>query len=101
MTAGFISKWYLVMAALEQGYWPLAAVALAGSLLAAIYLWKLVELAYFQQPDSDAAQIREAPLSLLVPTLLVTASTIYFGINTDLTVGVATMAAETLIGGVR
>lgn len=101
LTAGFISKWYLVMAALEQGYWPLAVVVLAGSLLAAVYLWKLVEMAYFQQPESSAAEIKEAPLALLVPTWLVIASTLYFGINTDLTIGVATLAAETLIEGVR
>ena len=41
-TAGFISKWYLVLAALEQQDWLIALVVLAGSLLAVVYVWKLV-----------------------------------------------------------
>jgi multicomponent Na+:H+ antiporter subunit D len=43
LTVGFISKWYLVQAALERGMWPVAAVVLVGSLLAMIYVWKVVE----------------------------------------------------------
>ncbi|HBC56132.1 MAG TPA: cation:proton antiporter, partial [Gammaproteobacteria bacterium] len=48
LTVGFISKWYLVLAAIEQGWWPLAFVVLFGSLLALIYVWRIVETAYFQ-----------------------------------------------------
>ena len=47
LTVGFVSKWYLVQAALEQGLWPVAVVVLVGSLLAVVYVWKVVEVAYF------------------------------------------------------
>jgi len=97
-TVGFVSKWYLVQAALEQGSWPIAAVVLVGSLLAVIYIWKVVEVAYFRAPE-EGADIREAPLSLLIPTWILVAASFYFGINANLTVDVATRAAETLIGG--
>lgn len=99
LTVGFISKWYLVLAALEQDLWPIAMLVLAGSLLAVIYVWKLVEAAYFQTPESGAgAAVREAPLSLLIPTWILIVANIYFGIDTSLTVGVAQTAAASLLG---
>ncbi|MEX2366568.1 MAG: monovalent cation/H+ antiporter subunit D family protein [Pseudohongiellaceae bacterium] len=97
LTVGFVSKWYLVLAALEQGWWPVAAIVLVGSLLAVVYVWRIVEMAYFQAP-AEGQTPREAPLQLLIPTWLLIAASIYFGINTELTVGVATQAAEALIG---
>ena len=73
-TVGFISKWYLVQAALEQGLWPVAAIVMVGSLMALVYIWKVVEVAYFGDPDPDHT-IEEAPLSMLVPPwILVLAS---------------------------
>ena len=97
LTVGFVSKWYLVTAALEKGWWPVAVIILAGSLLALVYVWRLVEAAYFQEPET--ATVHEAPLSLLIPAWVLITASIYFGINTDLTVGVATRAAQTLLGG--
>jgi multicomponent Na+:H+ antiporter subunit D len=98
LTVGFVSKWYLVQAALEQGNWPVAAVVLMGSLLAVVYVWKVVEVAYFGEV-SPGAGIREAPLGLLVPTWALVLANLYFGIDASLTAGVATRAAEVLIGG--
>src|SRR5690606_31275525 len=48
-TVGFISKWYLVLAAFELGWWLLIVVILVGSLLAVAYIWKVVEVAYFHE----------------------------------------------------
>src|SRR5690606_32170669 len=64
LTTGFISKWYLVSAALELGWWPLIAVILVGSLLAVAYVWRVVEVAYFQEAEGERC---EAPLSMLIP----------------------------------
>ena len=97
-TAGFISKWYLVLGALEQGLWPLAMLVLIGSLLALAYVWKIVEVAYFAPPAENAVQIKEAPLSMLLPIWVLVAANIYFGINTELTVGVAQQATTLLLG---
>ncbi len=98
LTAGFISKWYLVLAAMEQGMWPIVIVVLAGSMLSLIYVWRLVETAWFQQANMDTVAIREAPLQLLIPTWLLIGASIYFGIDTDMTVGVATESARMLLG---
>ena len=99
LTVGFISKWYLVLGALEGQMWWIAVLILLGSLLAAAYIWRVVEAAFFQPPPRRAQLYQEAPLSLLVPTWALIAANIYFGVHTDLTVGVAQAAAERLIGG--
>ena len=98
LTVGFISKWYLVLAALERGWWPVAVLVLGGSLLAAVYVWRVVEAAYFREPPEGGQRVAEAPLMMLVPTWALIFFTIYFGIDTDLTVGVAGRAAALLIG---
>jgi multicomponent Na+:H+ antiporter subunit D len=97
LTVGFVSKWYLVLAALEAGAWYIAVIVLVGSVLAVIYIWRLVEAAYFS-PPAENASVREAPLQMLIPTWLLIGASVYFGINTDLTVGVATRAAVSLLG---
>ena len=97
LTVGFISKWYLVQAALEQGRWFVAAVVMVGSLMALIYIWKVVEVAYFQRRE-DEAEIREAPISLLIPTWALVAASFWFGIDAGTTSSVAISAAETLLG---
>ncbi|HIF56053.1 MAG: monovalent cation/H+ antiporter subunit D family protein [bacterium] len=97
LTVGFISKWYLVQAALEQGMWPVAGVVLLGSLLALMYVWKVVEVAYFREADPEL-EISEAPLSLLAPTWVLVLGNLYFGINASDSVDIATRAAEMLLG---
>ena len=99
-TVGFISKWYLVWAALERGawWWPVALMVLLGSLLAVIYVGRVVEAAYFRAPPSEREEPAEAPLGMLLPTWTLIAATIYFGIDTELTVGVAGRAAAWLMG---
>ena len=99
-TVGFISKWYLVWAALERGgwRWTVALMVLLGSLLAVVYVWRVVEAAYFHQPPEDRQGLAEAPLSMLIPTWVLIGCTIYFGIDTELTVGVAERAAAWLMG---
>lgn len=97
LTVGFVSKWLLVQAALERGLWPVAVVVLIGSLLAVVYVWRVVEVAYFQ-PAPDGAQTREAPLALLVPMWALVLANVYFGINARLTSDVANEAARQLMG---
>jgi len=101
LTAGFISKWYLVLAALERGYLWLAIVVVAGSLLAVIYVWRVVEAGYFKPVPEHVSERREAPAGLLVPLWILVAANVYFGVETSLTVGAAGGAAEALLGAAR
>lgn len=98
LTVGFISKWYLVMAALAQGLWPVAALVVLGSLLAVMYIWRVVEVMYFRSADENAPH-GEAPLSVLIPLGLLVLANLYFGIDTRLPVSITGEAAFVLLGG--
>jgi multicomponent Na+:H+ antiporter subunit D len=96
-TAGFVSKWYLVLAALERGWWWLAALILLSSVLTIVYVWRVIELSYFRAPSVAMAQAREAPLSMLLPAWALVAACLYFGTDTSLTLGNAGRAAQLLL----
>lgn len=98
LTAGFISKWYLVNAVLSIGYWPLAVLILVSSLLGLIYIWRVVETAYFQMPGYKIRKLSEAPAALLVPTWLLIGTNLYFGVNAGLVTDIAGQGAAVLIG---
>jgi len=96
LTVGFISKWYLLVALLEQGWWPVAVLILLGSLIAVIYIWRIVEVAYFKEPLLNNKPVKEAPLYFLIPIWTLIIANIYFGIDTRLSVQVAEAAAMSL-----
>ena len=96
-TVGFVSKWYLVLAALEQGMLPVVALILLSSLLAVIYVWRLIEVVYFREPP-EGDTTGEAPLLYLAPTWILIAGCIYFGLFTSFPVAAAFSAARGLLG---
>lgn len=98
LTVGFVSKWYLILALIEQGWWPVVALVLLGSLMAVVYVWKIVEVAYFQPPAEGYVR-HEAPLQILIPAIVLVIANIYFGIDTDFTVSVTQAAVTSLFGG--
>ena len=102
LTTGFISKWLLIQASLELGLWIFALLIVLSSILAIVYVWRVVEAAYFRdrpEPAEGQPDVTEAPIALLLPTWLLILANVFFGINTDLTVGVAQRAAQVLMGG--
>jgi multicomponent Na+:H+ antiporter subunit D len=100
-TAGFVSKWYLILAALEKGQWWLVFLIVASSLLAAAYVWRFVEAAYFRQPRRDTADAVALPRSMAWPAGVLVAATVYFGLDTSFSVGSAARAAALLLGALR
>lgn len=53
-SGGFIGKWLLLQAALEQGRWDLVLVMLLGGLLAAAYVFKVLGHAFTQAGETHA-----------------------------------------------
>jgi multicomponent Na+:H+ antiporter subunit D len=98
-TAGFITKWYLISAALEQGALGVALVAVLviSSLMAVAYIWRIVEAIYFAAPTADLSAVREAPLLMLVVTWAAALANLYFGLVPELPLTLASSAAETLL----
>jgi len=99
-TAGFISKWYLISAVLNEGALGvgLAAVIVVSSLMAAVYIWKVIEVAYFQLPHDGSTAVREAPIELLAVTGLAALANIYYGLFSDVPVSLSSDAAQLLLG---
>lgn len=98
LTVGFVSKWYLLMALVENGWWFVAALILLGSILAIIYVWRIVEVAYFKEPLVADESVKDAPLLFLLPIWTLIIANIYFGIDTRFSVQVAQAAAISLFG---
>lgn len=99
LTVGFVSKWYLLTALVEQGWWPIAGLILLGSMLAVVYIWRIIEVAYFTQPLPNNSPVKEAPIIFLLPMWTLVIANIYFGIDTRLSVQVAEAAAQSLFRG--
>ncbi len=100
-TAGFISKWYLAIGALEKGYWPLVFLIVASSLIAVVYIGRIIEVAYFREPAPDIEKAHEPPLSMLVPLIVMAAATIWLGIDTHYSADLAAQASKLLLGGLK
>ena len=98
-TAGFVSKWYLVVAAFEVGWWWLGFLIVASSLITIVYVGRVVEAVWFREPTGTAAKATEAPLEMLIPIWLLAGATVFFGLDADLTAGIAARAAAALLGG--
>ena len=65
--------------------------------MAVVYIWRVVESAYFREAAEDQA-INEAPLMLLIPTWTVVLLNLYFGFFPALPVELSSSAAEILLG---
>jgi len=100
LTTGFVSKWHLASAGFGAGL-PLVPVAiLASSLLAVIYVWKVIETAYLRSPLENATPVKEAPISLLIPMWIMVAANFAFGIQGTVIWQAVQQAAVQLRGGV-
>jgi multicomponent Na+:H+ antiporter subunit D len=99
LTCGFVSKWLLLTAAVESEYWWVAALMLLSSLLALVYVWRVVETLYFSEPSEKALAAKEAPPLMLLTTYVVIGASIAFGIWTEFSAGVAAETAEYLLAG--
>jgi multicomponent Na+:H+ antiporter subunit D len=101
-TAGFVSKWYLMTAAAQEGLlgWLLVAVIVLGSLMAVVYVWRIIEAAWFKDaPAGEHAGVArgEAPLGMLVLTWLAALLNVWFGLVTQVPRELATNAAGILL----
>ncbi len=96
-TGGFISKWHLILAALERGQWWLAFLIVASSLIAAAYVWRFIEAAYFREPRKDIAEA-SVPWSMALPALLLVGASVVTGLYSSVVLESARAAAVMLLG---
>ena len=91
-TCGFFSKLYLILGAIDSEQWFFVAVILFSTALALVYFANVIRYMYFpreeHQPESDnfggisdlsGLTRHEAPLTMLVPTVLLAVGVILLG----------------------
>jgi len=100
LTVGFVSKWYLVLGALDAGMWYVVPVILISSLLTAVYFWRVIEWIYFHEEPEHMRErpAGEAPALMVAPTLVLSALCVFFGIAAYVPVTAASRAAAFLLG---
>jgi multicomponent Na+:H+ antiporter subunit D len=98
LTTGFISKWYLVEGTIAKSYWGMTFLVVLGSVLALIYVWRLVEVIWLTAPD-DSKPLKEAPLTMVIPMWILIGASVWFGIDADWTASSAIAAAQMLLDG--
>ncbi len=99
LTSGFISKWYLIKASLEAGYWALVVIIVFSSVLAIIYIGRVIEAAYFKPEAKNTAPLnnKKMPYLLFLSLFIFSFINIYLGIETSLNVDMAFQIAHELI----
>lgn len=75
-SGGFVGKWLLLQAAFEQGQYQWAVVLLAGGLLTAAYVFRVVGYAFMQSPG---ATVRGAPATMQWAALLLAFGAVALG----------------------
>lgn len=85
-TAGFFSKWYLILGAIDAGRYHFMAALLVSSLVNAILFFRIIEIAYFEPKvdhhagHTEKTVIDEAPFSMLLPLIIVALCLIVIGL---------------------
>ncbi|MDY6795283.1 MAG: monovalent cation/H+ antiporter subunit D family protein [Actinomycetota bacterium] len=81
-SAGFISKWYLIVGNIEAGRELYVVILLVGAVLAAVYCFRVIYYMFFQPPEEGAWESGgpEAPVSMLVPVWVLSLGTLLFGV---------------------
>jgi multicomponent Na+:H+ antiporter subunit D len=71
-SVGFITKWYLILAALDAGQYIFVAVIFFSTLLMIVYFWRVIEIMYIRVEETQGSEITvdEMPMSMLTPTLI-------------------------------
>jgi NADH-quinone oxidoreductase subunit N len=94
-TAGFMAKFYVFSAAVEQGYIVLAVIGVLNSLISLYYYLRPIVLMYMQEPKADVPALHLNPFLLtgLVLTLL---GTIHLGLFPSQLLDLAQAAAQGL-----
>jgi multicomponent Na+:H+ antiporter subunit D len=98
-TAGFISKWYLILGNIEGGNYLYVVVLLVGAILAAVYCFRVIIFMFFL-PGKEGAwegEFRDAAPSMLSPVWILSLGTLFFGVFSYLLIPSLLKAAEFLL----
>lgn len=98
LTLGFITKWLLLQGALDKGWWWVAAAIIIASLLALVYVWRIIAAAYLHPATERVSAAREAPADMLVALMVLTIASVAIAIDGSLVGDFAINTASQLLG---
>lgn len=75
-TIGFISKWYILVAAYSAQEWFALTVLVLSTVLNAMYYLPIVYVAFFREPDENTALLSESRRSVWIPPCFTAAMTL-------------------------
>jgi multicomponent Na+:H+ antiporter subunit D len=82
-TAGFFSKWYLILGAINAQKWFFVAFLLLSSLMVAVAFFRIVQNTFFkpsEHSENHEEPLRdEAPFSMLLPIVVISVSLLIIG----------------------
>ena len=64
--AGFMAKWYVFLAAVQAGLWPLAILGVLASVVGAFYYLRVIKVMWFDQPVAGPLQPMGFDLKLVL-----------------------------------
>lgn len=96
-TGGFLSKFYLATGAIQADHVLVVPALLISSVLTAVYVWRMLQLAWFSPADTTPPVTEEVPWAMRVPALVLAAACLVFGMST-LSIELAREAARALLG---
>jgi NADH-quinone oxidoreductase subunit N len=70
--AGFFAKWYVFLAAIQTGLYPLAVIGVIASVIGAFYYLRIIKIMYFDEPGVALEPKMEPRLAVVL-----TASTVF------------------------
>jgi len=88
LTAGFVGKWYVFLAAVDAGLVWLAVIGVVTSVFGAYYYLRVVVAMFLQEGPADISMPR-LPRSLAVALIVTTLGTLILGIFPNLLAGLS------------
>jgi multicomponent Na+:H+ antiporter subunit D len=80
-TAGFFSKFYILLGSLEAGDWVLAVIIVTSSLLTAVYFLKVFERVFTGEADETVQRAAEPGGRVLGPVLALAGAVLVIGLG--------------------
>jgi len=87
-TCGFFSKWYLISGGIQAGQYGFVAALVFSSLINAVLFFRIIEIGYYEPFGADhghgspPVRMAEAPLTMVVPLLIVAGGLVVMGVYT-------------------
>ncbi len=78
--AGFAGKWMLYESLIQSNHYFLVVIIFFASTAAFLYLYRIIFSLFLGQEEKEIENIKEAPLRMVVPMIILSISTLVFGV---------------------